>query len=87
MTLQELTIPFSIDVTTALLTDGYIPKSSALMINTRASDGYPKSSLESTTNPRSDTQPRLLERTLRAWPFLDLVTGKRQHADGSRQGS
>ena len=50
MTLQELTIPFSIEVTTALLTDGYIPKSSALMINT-PSDGYPKSSLESTTIP------------------------------------
>ena len=33
----DLAIPFSIDCITALLTDGYIPKSSALMISTRAS--------------------------------------------------
>jgi hypothetical protein len=39
MRLQELAIPFSIDRTTALLTAGYIPKSSALMINTRAPAG------------------------------------------------
>ena len=32
-------MPRSIDHTTALLTDGYIPKSSALMINKRACGG------------------------------------------------
>jgi hypothetical protein len=44
--LHELAMPSSIEPMTAALTAGYIPKSSALMMSTRASRGRPSSSLD-----------------------------------------
>ena len=44
--LHELAMPSSIERMTAVLTAGYIPKSSALIISTRASRGRPSSSLD-----------------------------------------
>ena len=44
--LYELAMPSSIERMTAVLTAWYIPKSSALMISTRASWGRPSSSLD-----------------------------------------
>lgn len=47
--LHELAIPSSIDRMTAALIAWYIPKSSVLMMSTRASGAKPSNSLERTT--------------------------------------
>ena len=80
MTLHELAIPFSIDLTTALLTDRIHSEVVGVDDATHGRQtGIPIVRWRATTNPRSDTQPRLHERTLCARPFLNLVTRKRHY--------
>ena len=81
--LHELAMPSSIERMTAVLTAWYIPKSSALMISTRASRGRPSSSLDwarctAAVGSRVPLFISLVSDYLRRFTGVALMSGSRQ---------